>query len=239
MARLFACYGLPLAESRPATDADSAVAAARELGCPVSVEAVVTGPASAPDLDAGELEPPDGVATRARTPGSDVQLARHNLAGETAVREAVEAMQRGLAAAGYRADGFRVRRTVSGGVELVVGVAQDPQFGPVVVCGAGGRAEFLRDVAVRLAPLTREDAAYMVRELKTFPLLAGDAARPPCDLAALEDLLVRVGALADDLPQIAELDCQPVLVREHGATILGARVRVAPAAPRRPLGARR
>ncbi len=79
----------------------------------------------------------------------------------------------------------------------------------------------------------------MIRCLKTFPLLAGFRGQPPHDVAALEDALVRLGAMAEDLPEIAELDCNPIMVHEHGATIVDARIRVAPAEPPRPLGARR
>jgi acetate---CoA ligase (ADP-forming) len=79
----------------------------------------------------------------------------------------------------------------------------------------------------------------MIRELKTFPLLEGFRGALPADVAALEDALLRLSALAEDLPEIAELDCNPLVVLERGATILDARIRLAPAEPPRPLGARR
>jgi acyl-CoA synthetase (NDP forming) len=122
------------------------------------------------------------------------------------------------------------------GVEMLVGVAGDPDLGPVVVCAAGGRAvELLGDAQMRLAPLTARDATEMIRELRTFPLLDGYRGAPPADVAALEDVLLRVSALAADHPEIAELDCNPVLVAPGGATVVDARVRVAPVAPARPL----
>jgi acyl-CoA synthetase (NDP forming) len=79
----------------------------------------------------------------------------------------------------------------------------------------------------------------MLRELKAFPLLSGFRGAPPCDIAALEDVVLRLSAMADDLPDVAEVDCNPVLVGATGATIVDARVRVSEAAPARPLGARR
>ena len=89
----------------------------------------------------------------------------------------------------------------------------DPDFGPVVVCGLGGRtAELLGDVGVGLAPLRRADAAELVRSLRSFPLLEGYRGAPVTDVAALEDLLVRMAALADAHPEVAEIDCDPVLV---------------------------
>jgi acetyl coenzyme A synthetase (ADP forming)-like protein len=125
-------------------------------------------------------------------------------------------------------------------VEMLVGVVNDPQFGPTVACGAGGPlVELLKDVSVRMTPLTRRDAASMLRELRSFPLLDGYRGAPPCDVEALEEILVRISALAEDHPHIAEMECNPVLVSAAGALVADARIRVAPATPRRPPSARR
>jgi acyl-CoA synthetase (NDP forming) len=97
--------------------------------------------------------------------------------------------------------------------------------------GGGTAVELLGDVQSRLAPLTRRDAADMVRALRTFPLLDGYRGADPADVAALEDVLLRISALAADHPQVAEIDCNPVLVGTDGATVVDARVRIA-AAPR-------
>jgi acyl-CoA synthetase (NDP forming) len=118
---------------------------------------------------------------------------------------------------------------------MLAGVAADPDFGPVVACAARGPAvELLGDVQMRLAPLTRRDAAEMVGELRTFPLLAGYRGAPPADVAAFEEVLLRLSALAAAQPEIAELDCSPVLVRESGAAVAAARIRVAPPPAARP-----
>ena len=79
----------------------------------------------------------------------------------------------------------------------------------------------------------------MLRSLKTYPLLSGFRGQRPHDVAALEDALVRLGTMAEDLPEIAELDCNPILIHERGATIVDARIRIEQAEPPRPLGARR
>src|SRR3970282_1859477 len=128
-----------------------------------------------------------------------------------------------LGALGHPPTGFVIQRMVPKGVEMLVGVVHDRQFGPVVACGAGGvLVELLRDVAVRLTPLTREDAGEMIRSLRTYPLLTGYRGGPVCDVRALEETLLRASAMADDLPQIAEGDLNPLLVHEAGAAGGGA-----------------
>src|SRR5262249_20872754 len=163
---------------------------------------------------------------------------RLNLRGGEAVRTAANLMRDQLMARGVAPTGFLVQRMARPGVEMLVGVVHDPQFGPVVACGAGGvQVELLRDVSVRLTPLAKEDASEMVHSLKTFPLLNGFRSAK-CDVAALEDGLLRVSAMVEDLPQIAELDCNPFVIYETGTAILDARVRVTAIGPPRLLGVR-
>jgi hypothetical protein len=110
---------------------------------------------------------------------------------------------------------------------MLVGVLADERFGPVVACGAGGgTAEVLGDVQVRLAPLALADAHDMIRRLRSLALLE----RAHADIDALANIAVRVGALADEHPAIAELDLNPVMVGPDGAPVVDARVRVAPPA---------
>ena len=155
------------------------------------------------------------------------------------VRDAAIRMDKQVHSQGQAATGFLVQRMAEAGVEMIVGVVHDTQFGPVVACGAGGvQVELLRDVSVRLTPLSMEDASEMIRSLKTYPLLTGFRGRPSYDVAALEDGVLRVSALVEDIPQIAELDCNPFVVHEQGATILDARVRVAAVDARPLLGVR-
>jgi acyl-CoA synthetase (NDP forming) len=118
---------------------------------------------------------------------------------------------------------------------MVAGVLADPDFGPLIACGLGDRtAELLGDVAVRLAPLEAADARDLVRALRSFPLLEGYRGAPGADLAALEDLLRRLGALAAAHPEVLELDCDPVLAAPSSATVVDARIRVRAAGPQRP-----
>jgi acyl-CoA synthetase (NDP forming) len=123
---------------------------------------------------------------------------------------------------------------------MLVGVTHDPQFGPVVACGAGGvQVELIKDISVRLTPVTPEDASEMIRGLKTYPLLDGFRGGPKYDVAALEEGLLRVSAMVEDLPQIAELDCNPFVIQEKGGVIVDARIRVAGVEPQSLFGARR
>jgi acyl-CoA synthetase (NDP forming) len=148
-------------------------------------------------------------------------------------------MEARLRSTGNPPSGYLVQAMAPPGVEMSVGVVHDRQFGPVVACGAGGvLVELLKDVSLRLTPLAEQDANEMVRELKTYPLLAGYRGGPPHDVPALVDAVLRVGALVEDLPQIAELDLNPIVVHEQGATVVDARVRVAPAEPAPLLGTR-
>jgi acetyl-CoA synthetase (ADP-forming) len=125
-----------------------------------------------------------------------------------------------------------VAEMVRGELELIVGVKNDPQFGPAVMVGAGGLlVELVDDVKVALAPLSRERAQTMLRELRVWPLLAGEfRGRPRLDVAAVVDTLVKVGDLASALGgRLAELDINPLIVRRegHGAVAVDARAVIA------------
>jgi acetate---CoA ligase (ADP-forming) len=136
---------------------------------------------------------------------------------------------------GHALTGFVVQRLVERpAVEMLVGVTNDPDFGPLLACGAGGTtAELLNDVAVRLTPIDDRDASEMVRSLRTFPLLDGYRGAPPAAVGALEDILLRLSALVEAHPEIVELDLNPVMVTAERALVVDARARVA-VAPVRP-----
>ena len=207
---LLACWGVPLVAQRTARGPAAAGRAAAELGGDVVLKAA-------------------GEAILHKTELGAVELG---LNGADEVSRAARRMSRRLRVAGVRPEGFVVQRLVRGGVEMLAGVTSDPLLGPLVACGAGGTAvEVLGDVAVRLAPLTDLEARGMIRSLSTFPLLDGYRGAPRADREALEDLLLRLGMLADAHPEVAELDCNPVAVSERGAVVLDARVRVEPARP--------
>jgi acyl-CoA synthetase (NDP forming)/GNAT superfamily N-acetyltransferase len=113
------------------------------------------------------------------------------------------------------------------GVEVIIGLVADPVFGPLVVFGLGGPAvTVLGDHTALLAPLTSADAEAMIRSVRAAPLLLGQRDQPAVDTAALADILQRVSRLGDDLPQVAELELNPVIARPDGALPVAARVRV-------------
>jgi acetate---CoA ligase (ADP-forming) len=128
-----------------------------------------------------------------------------------------------------------VQPLVRGGVELLVGAVEDPVFGPLVALGPGGTlAELIGAAAFRLAPLTDADADELVETEKVGRLLAGYRGAPPADLRSVTDLLLRVGRLVDDVPELAELDLNPVIAGPQGCVAVDARVRVSPPSGARP-----
>ena len=140
-----------------------------------------------------------------------------DLGDEAAVREAVERIGAPVL----------VQRYLEGGTELLAGVVQDPVFGPLVAFGPGGVfAELIGDATFRLAPLTDVDAEELVTGGKAGRLVAGFRGAPAADAAALEDLLHRLGRLAEEVPEVGELDLNPVLAGPDGCVAVDARVRL-------------
>ncbi|WP_246082863.1 bifunctional GNAT family N-acetyltransferase/acetate--CoA ligase family protein [Nonomuraea diastatica] len=211
---LLSCYGLTVWPAEMVCSADEAVAAAERLGWPVVVK--VADP---------------GASRRAGT-------VRLGLTGPEMVRNAYTEFAVQL---GEGAQLAVQRMAPQPAVPTVVGVIEDPAFGPVVSFGLGEvTARLLQDQGFRLAPLTGEDAAALVRSVRAAPLLFGEYGYPPVAVDALEDLLVRVGRLAGDLPELARLDLDQVLVGETDVMILGARATLrTPAGPRLDGGPRR
>jgi acyl-CoA synthetase (NDP forming) len=157
------------------------------------------------------------------------------LAGLEPTVAAATLMRESARAAGHELDGYLVQRMAPPGVEMLVGMVHDAQFGPVVACGGGGTtAELIADVGVRLTPVTDVDASEMVRSLRTYPLLRGYRGAPPVDVDALEDVVLRLAAMVEEHAEIAEIDMNPVIVSGDGAVVVDARVRVEQTLPRRP-----
>jgi acetyl coenzyme A synthetase (ADP forming)-like protein len=210
---LLDCYGLPLIPTRVVSDVSGAVSAAAELGGPVALKAIAQGLVH--KTDAG------GVVL--------------GLDGPDAVRDGVRQIEAAVAKTGRLLDGLIVQAMAASGVELLLGVVHDESFGPVIACGAGGTsAELLKDVAARITPLSDVDAREMLRSLRTFPLLDGYRGADRCDLAAIEDVLLRLSGLVEGHSEIAELDFNPLVARADGALILDARIRVQAVPARRP-----
>ncbi len=217
VAALLDCYGIRMAEWRLARSAASAGAAADQLGGPVALKAVAPGVVRKVDVGAVVL----------------------GLDGDAAVRAAAETMGERLRAAGHAVDAYLVQRMVPDGTEMLVGVVHDRLFGPVIACGAGGtELAQLRDVGVRITPLTDRDASELVRGLDVYPSLVAAHVGGPADVTALEETLLRVSAMVEAHPEIAEMDLNPVFVLAEGAMVVDARIRIEaePGAEPRPRG---
>jgi acyl-CoA synthetase (NDP forming) len=209
-ADLLRCYGIMLTALIPVASEDEAAAAATATDGPVVLKAYVPGLVHKTDVGA--------VALDLRTEGE--------------VRAAYRTLQERFAGRPCR---ILLQPMITGGAEVIVGVADDRMFGPLVVFGLGGVAtEVLADHAARLTPLTVGDADHLIRSLRSAPLLLGHRGAPAADLGALRELLLRVSRLADDLPEITDLDLNPVIARPDGAFAVDARVKVAPYQPEDP-----
>ena len=207
------CYGIPVAAWELATDPVRAGHVADRLGGRVALKAV------GPQL----------------LHKSELGAVRTGLEGGAEVSWAAVEMDEALARDGVERECFVVQSMVAAGVEMIVGVVGDALFGPVVACGAGGvQAELLKDVSVRISPLSREDASEMIRSLATYPLLTGYRGSQPADVAALEDVVLRTSAMVEAHHEIAELDLNPVVAGADGAVAVDARVRVEVPPPSRP-----
>lgn len=202
---LLAAAGIPVVEARLATSADEAATVASEVGFPVVLK-VVSGDISHK---------------------SDVGGVELNLADAAAVQAAYARIASSVKAAAPNAqfDGVSVQKMAAPGVEVIVGMTNDAQFGPVLMFGLGGiMVEVLKDVAFRVVPLEPRDASLMVREIKGFPVLEGVRGRAGADLKALEGLILKVSEFAAAHPEVQEIDLNPVFAYPDGALGVDARV---------------
>ena len=202
--QVLAEYGIPVTREELAQTREAAVAAAQKIGFPVVMK-----------VQSSDISH--------KTEAKAVRLGVANAADVAAAFDEIL-----LNAKAYKADaridGVLVQEMVGGGIEAIAGVTNDALFGPAVMFGLGGIfAEVLKDVAFRLAPVTPAIAREMVEEIKGYPVLAGARGKPPADVDALVDTLVKLSALAVDLKgQIAELDINPLIVLPKGQGVKAA-----------------
>ena len=203
-------FGLPLPRSAICRTPEETIQAARDIGFPVALK----------------------LASRQivhKTEFGGVQL---NLQDELAVRQAFATIRERLVEANRLEDfdGVLVQPMIGGGVELMVGVTQDPSFGPLIGFGLGGiHVEILKDVCFRVTPVTDRDAKEMIRSIRGYRLLEGYRGHPPADLTAIEEVLLRVARLVEEIPEISELDLNPVIALPpgQGCWIVDARISLA------------
>jgi acyl-CoA synthetase (NDP forming)/GNAT superfamily N-acetyltransferase len=206
-AELLGCYGVPLADSIVVATDGMAIAAAARFGGPVALRADVPG--------------------LLRT--SDARDVLTGLHGADEVRRGFRLLKEVF---GGRLAGVIVQPVFADGVEVMISVLHERVAGPLVLFGPGGPAgDGLADRAARLAPLTDSDADDLIRSVRAAPRLLGRPGAPAVDLAALRDMLLRVSRMADDLPQIAELELSPVIARADGVQAVDGRIRIQAAEP--------
>lgn len=203
VAEVLRAFGLALPRSHVAVTADEAVAVGAEYGGPVVLK----------------------VISESALHKSDIGGVALNLDGEEQIREGFAKVTSVV----EDSEGVLVQEFIAGGHEVIVGMTEDPSFGPLIVFGLGGIfVELIGDASFRIHPLTDRDAAEMVRDVKAAKLLDGYRGEPAGDVPALEEAILRVSALVDEFPEIMEMDLNPVKVLEPGAGIraVDARIRV-------------
>ncbi len=200
--------GIPFAPSKMTLpDPDAAGAAGDALGYPVVLKAVA----------------------KTLIHKSDVGGVSLGLGSREALRDAAAEMKTRMQGGDHTLEGFLIQRQIDGGIEALVGVTRDRALGPVIVAGLGGvQVELLGDVAFRLPPISDLDAREMLDHLKAKRLFDGFRGAPPADRAALVDVICKVSALVDIVPEIAEIDLNPikVLMPERGVVVVDARIRI-------------
>ncbi|TKB77932.1 MAG: GNAT family N-acetyltransferase [Nitrospira sp.] len=215
--RMLLAAGLPIPAGGVAASAQQAMKLARNLGFPVAAK----------------------LASRRFVHKTEIGGVRLNLQTETEVRQTFEEFHQRLAQTHQEAamEGMIVQPMISGGVEVMVGVTQDPLFGPLIAFGLGGiHVEILGDVQFRIGPLTDREASEMIRGIKGFRLLEGYRGHAAADIPALEEVLLRISRLVEEIPEISEMDLNPIFAFApgQGCRIADARIHVAPLDSSRP-----
>jgi acetate---CoA ligase (ADP-forming) len=204
---LLAAYGVTFARSERVGTIEEAIRAAETIGFPVVLKV------ASPDI----------------SHKTDVGGVSIGLGDAGALRAAWEGMQGSLRtrAPHARIEGFEIEAEIRGGKEVLIGVQRDPIFGPIVVFGLGGiYVEVLRDVTFRLAPLRTLSAQRMIESVKAAALLRGVRGDPPSDLDALAEAIERISQLAVEVPEVVELDVNPMIVRAAGSGVVAVDARV-------------
>jgi acyl-CoA synthetase (NDP forming) len=206
---LLAKAGIPVISARLARTRSEAVSISKDIGFPLALK--IVSPDISHKTDAGGVKL--GLDSRA-------QVAKAFSEIRNSVRDKFPQA---------RIEGISVQKMAGKGIEVIIGMTRDPQFGPVLMFGLGGiLVEVLKDVSFRLIPLTRLDAKEMIEEIKGYALLKGYRGMEPADIDYLQNLIVKVSGFIDAHPEIRELDCNPVFVYKDGAAVVDARIVLEP-----------
>ncbi len=197
--------GISVIDTKLATSREEAFSISQQLGFPVALK--ITSPDIVHKSDAG------GVKLNLRTAKQ--------------VGKAYDDMMKAIKKQYPKAviQGVSVQKMARPGVEVIIGMTKDAQFGPVLMFGLGGvLVEILKDVSFRIVPLARRDAREMVREIKGYPVLEGYRGQEPVDVDYLEELILKVSSFVEQHPEVAELDLNPIIAYKDGAVAVDARV---------------
>jgi len=203
--QLLKSAGISVVDTRLATSKEQAVTIAKEIGLPVVMK----------------------IASADVVHKSDAGGVKLGLKTAAQVGKAYDDIMKSIKAAfpNAKIEGVSVQTMARPGVEVIIGMSKDAQFGPVLMFGLGGvLVEILKDVAFRIVPLVKRDAKEMIREIKGFPLLQGYRGSDPVDVDNLESLLLKVSEFVDKTPAIKELDLNPIFAYKDGAVAVDARV---------------
>jgi acyl-CoA synthetase (NDP forming) len=197
--------GISVIDTKLATSREEALSISRQLGFPVVLK--IASPDIVHKSDAG------GVKLGLRT---SKQVGK-------AYDDIMKAIKKQYP--GAKIQGVSVQKMARSGIEVIIGMSKDAQFGPVIMFGLGGvLVEILKDVSFRIVPLARRDAREMIREIKGYPLLEGYRGQEPVDIGYLEELILKVSSFVEQHPEVAELDLNPIFAYKDGAVAVDARV---------------
>lgn len=202
---LFKEAKIPVVETKLATSKTEAIELAKKMGFPVVMK--IVSPDVVHKSDAGGVKLKIENATQAGKAYSEIlaNIKKHYPKAKII--------------------GVSVQKMAKQGVEVIIGMTKDAQFGPVIMFGLGGiLVEVLKDVSFRIVPLEKRDAAEMITEIKGFPILKGYRGQEPANIPFLEDLIVKVSEFVDKTPEIKELDLNPVFAYKDGAIAVDARI---------------
>lgn len=197
--------GIPVVETRLVRTKRETISVSKEMGFPVVLK--ITSPDIVHKSDSGGVKLGIANATQASRAYSEIMLSIKQRYPSAIIH------------------GLTVQKMAPPGIQVIVGMSKDPQFGPVLMFGLGGiLVELLKDVSFRIVPVTKRDAAEMIREIKGYPLLEGYRGQEPANIDALQDIIVRVSQFVERTPEIKELDLNPIFAYRDKAVSVDARI---------------
>ncbi len=197
--------GIPVVETRLVRTKRETISVSKEMGFPVVLK--ITSPDIVHKSDSGGVKLGIANATQAGKAYSEIMLSIKQRYPSAIIH------------------GLTVQKMAPPGIQVIVGMNKDPQFGPVLMFGLGGiLVELLKDVSFRIVPVTKRDAAEMIKEIKGYPLLEGYRGQEPANIDALQDIIVRVSQFVERTPEIKELDLNPIFAYRDKAVSVDARI---------------